>query len=92
MELDVLAFNWPPPPDQRDREPNRALIGSPHQEGFNPPSNGGVRCRWFIGITLYLDDVEEGGGASFVWPRSHLAIHRYFKKVRANHCRSAVSS
>jgi len=33
-----------------------------------------------LGATLYLRDVQPQGGGLFVWPRSHAAVHSYFRK------------
>ena len=33
-----------------------------------------------FGATVYLYDVEPGGGSFFYWPASHHAAHRYFRK------------
>eukprot|EP01051_Picozoa_sp_SAG22_P002079 SAG22_NODE_88_length_21409_cov_11.207180_16_plen_157_part_00 len=37
-------------------------------------------CRWLVGLTTYLDDVGPGGGATYVWPRSHRAAHSYYRQ------------
>jgi uncharacterized CHY-type Zn-finger protein len=55
-------------------------LGHAHVEGFRPLSKGGPTSRWLVGMTLYLDDVQSGDGGTFVWPRSHEAVHRYFKR------------
>lgn len=75
FENDVVVINWPGTADARSTVPYH----KPHVEGMRPDRKGGCVCRWFVGMTTYLDDVSPGGGATYVWPKSHLAVHRYFQ-------------
>jgi hypothetical protein len=84
LEPEVLVFNWPLPPEKRHADmyggvPARDRGGG-HIEGYRGATKGGPTPQWQVGCTLYLDDVEPGGGGTFVWPKSHLAVHRYFKQ------------
>ncbi len=77
FENDVVVCNWPVQPD----EPRPIVpYHKPHVEGMRPDRKGGCVCRWFVGMTTYLDDVAPWGGATYVWPKSHLAVHRYFQE------------
>ena len=75
FENDVVVCNWP-----GQHAPGVKQWHKPHVEGFRPDSKGGPVCRWFVGMTLYLDDVGPGGGSTYVWPKSHQAVHRYYKQ------------
>jgi hypothetical protein len=48
-----------------------------HIDGYGGANSwrGGL----LLGATVYLNDVAPTGGALFVWPGSHAAIHRYFR-------------
>lgn len=84
VEPEVVVFNWPLPPEKRHADTYGGVDprdrGGGHIEGYRGATKGGPTAQWQVGCTLYLEDVEPGGGATFVWPRSHLAVHRYFKK------------
>ena len=100
-----MHSNWPLAPERR--HPDGDIYngvdprnrGGGHIEGYRGVTKGGPTPQWQVGCTLYLDDVEPGGGStyvqqlpllfllkphmalrSFVWPKSHLAVHRYFKE------------
>jgi hypothetical protein len=83
LEQDVVVFNWPHRPEERGPDLYNGVDqrnrGGGHIEGYRGFHKGGPTPQWQVGVTLYLDDVEPGGGATFVWPRSHLAVHRYFR-------------
>lgn len=76
LEPEVVAFNWPSP-DPKSR-PAHAICDTPHIEGYRGASKGGPTPQWMVGCTFYLDDVGPAGGATCIYPRSHLAVHRYF--------------
>jgi hypothetical protein len=85
--MDVSVFNMPPPPE--DREPGYTGADWPptgsHIEGyrgsnFQGSGKGGPTPSWQVGCSIYLDDTAPGNGNTYVWPRSHLACHRYFSK------------
>ena len=48
----------------------------PHLDGY---SQRGWAGGFMLGMTCYVTDVEEQGGAFTLWPRSHAAVHRYFR-------------
>lgn len=76
----MVVCNWP---GQQARGPASAVSvrhGSAHVEGFRPMNKGGPTSRWLVGLSFYLDDVEPGGGGTYYWPRSHQAVHRYYKR------------
>ena len=70
-ENDVVVCNFPG---------QHTGLGKPHVEGMRPSSKGGCVCRWFLGMTTYLDDVAPGGGGTYVWPKSHNAVHSYYRR------------
>jgi hypothetical protein len=84
LERDCLVFNWPQAPEKRSADMyngvDRRNRGGGHIEGYRGWNKGGPTPQWQVGVTLYLDDVGPGGGSTYVWPRSHLAVHRYFKE------------
>ena len=70
---DSAAFALLPRYDGADWQP-----GS-HIEAF-PAAPKAFRPKWQVGCSVYLDDTAPGGGKTYVWPRSHVACHRYFQK------------
>ena len=82
FERDVVVFSWPLPPEKRSADPYNGVDprdrGGGHIEGYRGVTKGGPTPQWQMAATLFLDDVGPGQGATFVWPRSHLAVHRYF--------------
>ena len=63
LENDVVVYNWPQRADEAAAaaEPRH---GKAHVEGFRPESKGGTVAQWLVGLTLYLDDCEPGGGGT----------------------------
>ena len=82
LEPEVVVFNWPLPPEERPEDPYNGVDARDrpggHIEGYRGYTKGGPTPQWQVACTTYLDDVGPGGGSTYVWPRSHLACHRYF--------------
>ena len=87
IEMDVSVFNMPPPLDARvpgytndDWAPTGSHIEGYRGSNFPGTGKGGPTPSWQVGCSIYLDDTAPGNGNTYVWPRSHLACHRYFSK------------
>ncbi len=65
------VIRWPDP-DRKWQMPRRG-----HVDGYSPRGWSG---GFMFGATVYLYDVEAGGGAVVCWPKSHLAVHKYFRR------------
>eukprot|EP01052_Picozoa_sp_SAG31_P035398 SAG31_NODE_4265_length_3394_cov_1.455842_5_plen_298_part_00 len=71
-ELDTVIFRWP-------RAPSTPPSPSPmsgHVEGGNR-AKGGWMGNFALGAIVYWNDVGPGEGGTVVWPRSHVAAHKY---------------
>lgn len=67
--------------------------GGGHVDGYGPGGwNGGLALQ----AVTYLDDVAHGGGAHLYWPRSHRAVHRFFREfpeqIDGSFCGSSFKS
>jgi hypothetical protein len=66
--------------------PSRSAAGGlaedGHLDGYYTPTNGvpqGTVSRFTIGATIYVDQVEAGGGGFIIWPGSHAVAAEYFR-------------
>ena len=67
-----VLVNWPNTElDPADWRPSAAG----HVDGYGP---GGWSGGFQLAATTYLADVDHKGGGFTFWPKSHLAVHRYF--------------
>eukprot|EP01051_Picozoa_sp_SAG22_P008560 SAG22_NODE_660_length_8069_cov_7.799951_2_plen_191_part_00 len=70
LEPEVVVFNWPLPPEKRPEDMYNGVDPRDrpggHIEGYRGVTKGGPTAQWQLACTLYLDDVEPGGGATFV--------------------------
>jgi len=63
----IPIIRWPEPSKSWE------LPRSGHIDAY-----GGRWLPFMFGATMYLYDVERGGGSFFFWPDSHYVAHRYF--------------
>lgn len=69
----------------------RGVFPEPEGTAWVPPGDAGGHIDGYgganswgggfqLGATFYLNEVRPQGGGLFVWPRSHAAVHDYFRK------------
>lgn len=74
-EDDLIQVKWPDP-DRAGKQWEPPPGG--HVEGGNT-NKGGWKGGFMMGAITCLEDVPHGGGCFYFWPRSHTAIHSFFK-------------
>jgi hypothetical protein len=65
-----------PEPEGTQWVPPGELSG--HIDGYGGANSW--RGGFQLGCTFYLNEVRERGGGLWVWPRSHAAVHDYFRQ------------
>jgi hypothetical protein len=73
-ELDTVIFRWPRAASTP--APASGLPSSGHVEGGNS-AKGGWKGLFALGAIAYWNNVGPGDGGTVIWPRSHLAVHKY---------------